>query len=155
MALPTKATSPTATPPSLSSGSFYKPHPHPSEGRQNENHNHKKLNKLITALSNSMKPWAVPCRATQEGWVMVESSDKTWSSGQGNGKPLQHSSLKWSEVTQLCPTLCDPMDCSLPGSSVHGILQARVLEWGCHFLLQQIFLTQGSNPGLPHCRQTL
>ena len=35
-----------------------------------------------------------------------------------------------SEVTQLCPTLRDPMDCSLPGSSVHGIFQARVLEWG-------------------------
>ena len=35
-----------------------------------------------------------------------------------------------SEVAQLCPTLSDPMDCSLPGSSVHGILQARVLEWG-------------------------
>ena len=36
-----------------------------------------------------------------------------------------------SEVAQLCPTLCDPMDCSLPGSSsVHGIFQARVLEWG-------------------------
>ena len=34
-----------------------------------------------------------------------------------------------SEVTQLCPTLSDPMDCSLPGSSVHGIFQARVLEW--------------------------
>ena len=34
-----------------------------------------------------------------------------------------------SEVTQSCPTLCDPMDCSLPGSSLHGILQARVLEW--------------------------
>ena len=33
------------------------------------------------------------------------------------------------EVTQSCPTLCDPMDCSLPGSSVHGIFQARVLEW--------------------------
>ena len=33
------------------------------------------------------------------------------------------------EVTQLCPTLCDPMDCSLPGSSVHGIFQAIVLEW--------------------------
>ena len=32
-------------------------------------------------------------------------------------------------VTQLCPTLCDPMDCSPPGSSVHGILQARILEW--------------------------
>ena len=35
-----------------------------------------------------------------------------------------------SEVAQSCPTLSDPMDCSLPGSSVHGILQARVLEWG-------------------------
>ena len=33
------------------------------------------------------------------------------------------------EVAQLCPTLCDPTDCSLPGSSVHGIFQARVLEW--------------------------
>jgi len=35
-----------------------------------------------------------------------------------------------SEVAQLCPTLIDPMDCSLTGSSVHGIFQARVLEWG-------------------------
>ena len=34
-----------------------------------------------------------------------------------------------SEVAQLCMTLCDPMDCSLPGSSVHGIFQARILEW--------------------------
>ena len=34
------------------------------------------------------------------------------------------------EVAQSCPTLSDPMDCSLPGSSVHGIFQARVLEWG-------------------------
>ena len=34
-----------------------------------------------------------------------------------------------SEVTQSCPTLCDPMDCSLPGSSIHGIFQAKVLEW--------------------------
>ena len=38
---------------------------------------------------------------------------------------------KWNEVKidQLCLTLCDPMDCSMPGSSVHGILQARILEW--------------------------
>ena len=35
-----------------------------------------------------------------------------------------------SEFAQSCPTLCNPMDCSLPGSSVHGIFQARVLEWG-------------------------
>ena len=35
-----------------------------------------------------------------------------------------------SEVAQLCPTLSDPMDCSLLGSSIHGLFQARVLEWG-------------------------
>ena len=35
-----------------------------------------------------------------------------------------------SEIAQSCPTLCDPMDCSLPGSCIHGIFQARVLEWG-------------------------
>ena len=35
-----------------------------------------------------------------------------------------------SEVAQSCPTLRDPMDCSLPGSSAHGIFQARILEWG-------------------------
>ena len=37
--------------------------------------------------------------------------------------------VKLSEVTQSCPTLCDPMDCSLPGFSVHGVFQARVLDW--------------------------
>ena len=35
-----------------------------------------------------------------------------------------------SEVVQLCPTLSDPMDCNPPGSSIHGVFQARVLEWG-------------------------
>ena len=43
---------------------------------------------------------------------------------------VKWSEVKWSEVTQSYLTLCDPMDCSLPGSSVHGIFQARVLEWG-------------------------
>ena len=38
--------------------------------------------------------------------------------------------MRESEVAQSCPTLRDPMDCSLPGFSVHGIFQARVLEWG-------------------------
>ena len=40
-----------------------------------------------------------------------------------------------NEVAQSCPTLCDPMDCSLPRSSVHGIFQARVLEWGAIAIL--------------------
>ena len=59
-----------------------------------------------------------------------------------------------SEVAQLYLTLCDPMDCSLAGSSIHGIFQARILEW-VHFPLQGIFPTQESNPSLLHCRQTL
>ena len=52
-------------------------------------------------------------------------------------------------VAQLRPTLCDPMDYSPPGSFVHGIFR----EMGCYFLFQEIFLTQGSNSGLLHCRQ--
>ena len=51
-------------------------------------------------------------------------------------------------VAQLCPTLCHSMDCSLPGSSVHGISQASNTGVGCNFLLQGIFLTQKSNPCL-------
>ena len=50
----------------------------------------------------------MPCRGTKDGWVIVEC--------------VQAKSL------QSCPILCDPMDCSPPGSSVHGILQARILE---------------------------
>ena len=42
------------------------------------------------------------------------------------------------------------MDCNPPGPSIHGISQRRILEWGCHFLLQGIFLTRGSNPCLLH-----
>ena len=49
--------------------------------------------------------------------------------------------------------LCHLMDCSPPGSSVHGIFQARILEWVSHSLFQGISPTQGSNPGLLHCRQ--
>ena len=44
---------------------------------------------MITALCNSMKLRAMPRRATQDRWIMVESSDKTWSAGEGNGKPIQ------------------------------------------------------------------
>ena len=48
-----------------------------------------------------------------------------------------------SEVVQSCPTLCDAIDCSLPGSSIHGIFQARILEWVAIFFPQEIFPTQG------------
>ena len=49
-----------------------------------------------------------------------------------------------SEVAQSCPTLSDPMDCSLPGSSVHGIFQARVPEWGA--IAFSAVLTKGFYP---------
>ena len=55
-------------------------------------------------------------------------------------------------VTQSCPVLFDPMDCSLPGSSVHGDSLGKNTRLG---LFQEIFPTQGSNPGLPYCRQIL
>ena len=53
-------------------------------------------------------------------------------------------------VARSCLTLRNPLDCSLPSSFVHGIFQARILEWVAIFLLQGIFLTQGSNTCLLH-----
>ena len=55
--------------------------------------------------------------------------------------PTEHCA-KW---LQLCLKVCDPMDCSPPGSSVHGILQGRILEWGCHGLFHSVFPAQGLN----------
>ena len=60
--------------------------------------------------------------------------------------------MKWPEASQSCLTLCDPMDCS---SSIRGIFLGKNTGMGCHFLLQGIFLTQESNPGLLYCRQIL
>ena len=58
-------------------------------------------------------------------------------------------------VAQSCLTLCDPMDCNPPGSSVPGDSPDKNTGVGCHTLLQGIFPTQGSNPGLLYCRQIL
>ena len=58
-------------------------------------------------------------------------------------------------VTQSWPTLCDPMDCSPPGSSVRGDSPGKNTGVGCRALLQGIFPTQGANLGLPHCRWIL
>ena len=60
-----------------------------------------------------------------------------------------------NEVTQSCLTLCDAMECSLLGSSIHGIFPGKDTGMSCHFLLQGIFPTQELNPGLPQCRQML
>ena len=54
-------------------------------------------------------------------------------------------------VTQSCLTLFDPIDCRLPGSSIHGDSPGKNTGVGFHAFLQGIFLTKGLNPGLPHC----
>ena len=74
------------------------------------------------------------------------------STNQSHNSPWTKSE---SEVAQLCPTLCNPMDCIPPGSSVSGDSPGKNTGVGCHALLQRIFPTQGSNPGVPHCRQIL
>ena len=61
------------------------------------------------------RPWDSPGKTTEVGCHFLLQCMKVKSE---------------SEVAQSCPTLSDPMDCSLTGSSVHGIFQARVLEWG-------------------------
>ena len=85
-----------------------------------------------------------------------------WNWSREAGRPycptltLSHSGV-WPSlkvlVAQLCLTLCDPMDCSPPGSSVH--FPDKSTGVGCYFLFQGIFPNQGSNPSLLHCRQTL
>ena len=58
-------------------------------------------------------------------------------------------------VPKSSPTLGDPMDCSPPGSSVHGDSPGKNTGVGCGALLQRTFLTQGLKLGPPHCRQIL
>ena len=81
-------------------------------------------------------------------WHWVESSELKLRLSQSRTFLLNLKMIVL--VTQSCPMLCDPMDCSLPGSSVLGILQARTREWVPIFLLQRTFPTQGLNLGLLH-----
>ena len=77
-------------------------------------------------MSNSVRPHRRQPTRLPRPW---DSQGK--NTGVGCHFLLQCMKMKSeSEVAQSCPTLSDPMDCSLPGSSVHGIFQARVLEWG-------------------------
>ena len=66
---------------------------------------------------------------------------------------ISHAIKSESEVAQSCPTLCDPVDCSLPGFLCPWDSPGKTTGVGYHFLLQGIFPTQELNPGLLHCRQ--
>ena len=70
-------------------------------------------------------------------------------------KNLYFSVLCCVNYSVVSNSFVTPMDCSPPGSSVHGILQARILEWVAMPFSKGIFLTQGSNLGLQDCRQIL
>ena len=77
-------------------------------------------------MSNSVRP-----HRRQPTWLPRPWDSPGKNTGVGCHCLLQCMKVKCeSEVAQSCPTLSDPMDCSPPGSSVHGIFQARVLEWG-------------------------
>ena len=89
-------------------------------------------------------PWAIFLNTTQK--ENPDSLKRYISQGQHEPKK---TCLFCYLVAKACPTLYDPMDYSLPGFSVHGIIQAST-QVGCHFLPQGIFLTQGSNPHLLH-----
>ena len=98
----------------------------------------------------------LPCPQLARGNVnknapnLKEKIKKTKKKKKERKKPyIQERRLNYKSckvlVTQPCLTLCNPMDCSLPGSSVHGISQARI-RVGCHFLFGGIFPTQASMP---------
>ena len=70
----------------------------------------------------------------------------------GMGRDLEEVKLL---VACSCPTLFNPMDCSPPGSSVHGILQAGILKWVAMPFSRGIFPTRGLNHSLLHCRRVL
>ena len=80
---------------------------------------------LLLSRFSRVRLCATPERAAHQAPPALGfSRQEHWS-----GLPFPPS-VRESEVAQLCPTLGDPMDCSPPGSSIHGIFQATVLEWG-------------------------
>ena len=87
---------------------------------------------LLLSHFSRVRLCATPETATHQAPRLRHSRDSPGkNTGVGCLFLLQCMKVKSeSEIAQSCPTLSNPMDCSLPGSSIHGILQARVLEWG-------------------------
>ena len=71
----------------------------------------------------------------------------------GKNRCMYGSESERRLVTQSCLTLGDPMDCKLPARLFMEIFRQEITGMGCHFLLQEIFTTWGSNLGILHCRQ--
>ena len=84
---------------------------------------------LLLSRFSRVRLGATPETAAHQAAPSLGFSRQEHWSGLPFPSPM-HEVKSESEVAQLCPTLSNPMDCSLPGSSIHGIFQARVLEWG-------------------------
>ena len=84
---------------------------------------------LLLSHFSCVRLCVIPQTAAHQAPPSLGFSRQEHWSGLPFPSPMQEVKSK-SEVAQSCPTLSDPMDCSPPGSSVHGIFQARVLEWG-------------------------
>ena len=95
MPLPTRTRPSFPQSQSLPSGILHKPlilfHQRADRMKPQSQKTNQAVNTWTTILPNSMKLWATACGATQDRWVMVESSDKTWSTGERNSEPLQYS----------------------------------------------------------------
>ena len=89
---------------------------------------HTKSLLLLLSRCSRVRLCATPRTADHQAPLSLGFSRQEHWSGLPLPSPM-HEGEKWSEVAQLCPTLRNLMDCSPPGSSIHGIFQARVLEW--------------------------
>ena len=130
----------------------------------------------MAPISHASKVMLKILQARLQGYVNCELPDVQAGFRKGRGTRDQIANIHcflfllfWNVlVAQLCQTLCNPMDCSMPVSSVSGISQARILQWvarllcpwdfpskntgvSCHLFLQGIFETQGLNPSLLYC----
>ena len=139
---------------------------------------HQGIRAWVHQGSQALPPLCLPRMGAQLPTALLRCSDHTCPSGgvPGTGIQVGHTHpvcqvtrqdpwqqwdiaftpqiSPWSrekvKVTQSCPALCNPKDCT-----VHGILQATILEWVAVPFSRGIFPMQGSNPGLPHCRRIL
>ena len=113
--------------------------------------------KKKTAMTENLKCVAKACRIVGSMWRLELGKSRLlflcalWDHGLMSVS-IQPRDMHACLVTQSCPTFCDPMDCSPPGSFVHGDSPGKYTEVSCRALLQGIFPTQGSNLGLLHCR---
>ena len=125
-----------------------------------------------SVVSNSLQPYGLWCTRLLCPW---DFSGKFFTTEPPGTKKKMQTNTKvdggwWSQedssrtmlckislclITQSCQILCNPKDCSLSGSTIHGDSPGKNTGVGCHALFQGIFSTQGWNPGLPHCGHIL